>query len=49
MEEKILKIKVNFNVNTKVLKDFNKLAKEKAINKSQLIENLIKEWILKNK
>jgi len=46
MEEKK---KVNFNVNIKILNQFNKIAKEKAINKSQFIENYMKQWILENK
>jgi hypothetical protein len=47
MEE--TKKKVNFNVDIKILNEFNKLAKEKAINKSQFIENFMKTWILENK
>jgi hypothetical protein len=44
-----LKHKVNFNINIEILKEFNKIAKENAINKSQFIENYMKEWINKNK
>lgn len=44
-----MKKKVNYNIDVKVLNDFIELAKNKAVNKSQLIENFIKEWILKNK
>jgi len=44
-----MKKKVNYNIDVKVLTDFTELAKNKAVNKSQLIENFIKEWILKNK
>jgi hypothetical protein len=47
MEE--MKKKVNFNINVEVLKEFNKNAKEKAINKSQFIENFMKQWIQENK
>jgi len=47
MEE--TKKKVNFNVNVKILSEFNNIAKEKAINKSKFIENYMKEWITKNK
>ena len=43
------KKKVNFNVDIKILNEFNKVAKEKAINKSQFIENFMKTWILENK
>jgi hypothetical protein len=46
MEEKK---KVNFNISVKVLNEFNKIAKIKAINKSQFIENFIKQWILEQK
>ena len=46
MEEKTTKKKkVNFNVDIEVLTEFNKIAKEKAINKSQFIENYLKTWI----
>ena len=44
-----MKKKVNYNVNTEVINKFNELTKIKAINKSQLIENLIKKWIEMNK
>lgn len=44
-----LKQKVNFNVDVNVLKEFNKLAKIKAINKSQFIENYMKLWVTQNK
>jgi hypothetical protein len=47
MEE--TKKKVNFNVDVKTLNEFNKTSKLKAINKSQLIENFMKTWILENK
>ncbi len=46
---KEIKKKVNFNVDIETLNEFNKIAKEKAINKSQFIENYMKQWILKNK
>jgi hypothetical protein len=46
---KEIKKKVNFNIDVEILNIFNKLAKEKAINKSQFIENYIKLWILENK
>jgi len=48
MEEK-LKQKVNFNIDVKVLKAFNEMAKIKAINKSQFIENYMKLWVTQNK
>lgn len=43
------KIKTNYNINKDVILEFNKLTKEKAINKSGLIEILILEWIDKQK
>lgn len=43
------KIKVNYSVNKDIIKKFDKLTKEKAINKSRLIEIFISEWIEKNK
>ena len=48
MKENI-KQKVNFNVDSKVLKEFNEVAKTKAINKSQFIENYMKLWVSQNK
>lgn len=50
MEENTkLKKKVNFNVNVKILNEFNKVAKEKSINKSQFIENYLKQWVSEQK
>lgn len=46
---KELKKKVNFNIDIETLNKFNKVAKEKAINKSQFIENYMKQWIQENK
>lgn len=40
--------KVAYSVNKEVVKDFNKRAKELSINKSALIENLIKKWLKEN-
>ena len=48
-EKKRIKKKTNFNITIDVLIEFNKMAKNKAINKSQFIENYIKEWTLQNK
>ena len=39
------KIKVNYNINESTLVDFNKKAKERAINKSGLIEIMMKDWL----
>jgi len=44
-----MKKKVNYNINVETIKEFNTLTKVKAINKSQLIENLIKKWVEMNK
>jgi hypothetical protein len=44
-----MKKKVNYNISESTIKDFNELAKKKAINKSQLIENLIEKWVKENK
>jgi len=50
MEQKEnLKKRVNFNINIEILKEFNKVAKNKAINKSQFIENYMKEWLMEKK
>ena len=43
------KIKANYNISESVLKEFGKITKEKAINKSGLVEILIQEWIKKTK
>lgn len=39
------KTKANYNISESVLKEFGKITKEKAINKSGLIEILICEWL----
>lgn len=43
------KIKASYNITKTVLEEFDKIAKEKAINKSGLVEILLTEWINKNK
>lgn len=43
------KMKANYNISESVLKEFNKHTKEKALNKSGLIEILICEWLKTNK
>ncbi len=43
--EKENKIKANYNISEVVLKEFGKVTKEKAINKSGLIEIMIKDWL----
>ncbi len=39
---------MNFTISKSVIEEFNKVAKSKAINKSQLIENFISKWIREN-
>jgi hypothetical protein len=39
---------VSYTINSEVIAKFNKITSEKAINKSKLLELLIKEWISKN-
>jgi len=41
--------KIAYTVNKKIVKQFNEKAKELSINKSALIENLIKKWLRENK
>lgn len=43
--EKQVKVKANYNISESVLKEFGKVTKEKAINKSGLIEIMIKDWL----
>lgn len=43
--EKEIKIKANYNINKSILKEFNELTKERAINKSGLIELIMTTWI----
>jgi hypothetical protein len=40
-----MKVKMTITVEESILKDFNKITKEKSINKSLFIENKIKEFI----
>jgi hypothetical protein len=47
--EYLTKIKVNYSISKNVIEEFNKVAKENAINKSGLIELFIKEWTQNNK
>ena len=42
------KQKVAYSVNKELLKIFNEKAKELSINKSALVENLIKRWLKEN-
>lgn len=43
-----MKKKVNYNINEDVIDEFKRVSKLKAINKSQLIENLIIIWLKEN-
>jgi hypothetical protein len=43
------KTKVTYSIDTNIKNDYDKKTKEKALNKSALIELLIKEWLDKNK
>jgi len=47
MEKYTTKKRVDYSIDQKTIDKFDKIAKEKAINKSALIEILIKEWIVK--
>lgn len=40
---------VSYKIDKDIVEEFNKTAKEKAINKSQWIENKMKEFIKENK
>ena len=40
---------INYSINKDLLKEFNRIAKEKAINKSGLIELYIKNWVEEQK
>ena len=44
----ITKSKLNLTIDKEIHKMFNKVAKEKCINKSQLIEMYIGNWIKEN-
>jgi metal-responsive CopG/Arc/MetJ family transcriptional regulator len=43
------KAQFNVSINKILLKNFNELSKQKALNKSRFIELAITEWINKNK
>lgn len=43
------KERVTHTIDSEISKEFNELTKENAINKSALIEKMIKEWIKNNK
>jgi hypothetical protein len=46
--EYLTKTKVNYSIDKSIVEKFGKLAKQKSVNKSLLIENYLKEWIKKN-
>ena len=43
------KIKASYNITKSVLVEFDKIAKEKAVNKSGLVEILLCDWIKQQK
>ena len=45
MKQKTTKKTVNYSISKNVLEEFETLAIEHAINRSQLIENFLKSWI----
>lgn len=47
--EYLTKVKVNYSIDKNVIREFNEISKKKAINKSGMIELLIKDWNSKNK
>lgn len=49
MKENKTKKMVNYSINKTILKKFDEISMKRAINKSALIELLIKEWIEKTK
>lgn len=44
-----MKVQKTFTIEEEISKEFDKLSKEKSINKSLFIENAMKEFIEKNK
>lgn len=44
-----MKVQKTFTIEEEIFKEFDKLSKEKSINKSLFIENAMKEFIEKNK
>lgn len=44
-----MKVQKTFTIEKEVVKEFDKVSKEKSINKSLFIENCMKEFIEKNK
>ena len=43
-----MKVKMTITVEKSILEDFNKISKEKSINKSLFIENKMKEFMVSN-
>lgn len=43
------KIKISLTINKEINELFNKLSREKSINKSLFVENAFKKWIKENK
>lgn len=44
-----MKVQKTFTIEEEISKEFDKLSKEKSINKSLFIENAMKDFIEKNK
>jgi hypothetical protein len=44
-----MKVQKTFTIEKEIVKEFDKLSKEKSLNKSLFIENSMKEFIEKNK
>jgi len=44
-----MKVQKTFTIEEKISKEFDKISKEKSINKSLFLENSMKEFIQKNK
>lgn len=44
-----MKVQKTFTISDNVYEEFDKIAKEKSINKSLFIENCLKKYIEKNK
>lgn len=40
---------LNFSIDIPLIEEFDKVADKKAINRSKLIENFIREWVEANK
>lgn len=48
-KNKQTKLPINLSIDKEILKDFKVETKKRAINRSGLIQNFIKEWLKENK